>query len=57
MKTPNIKPCPFCGEKKVMSHGGVYWWFISCEAKRCGADGPPRRTEKGAINAWNRAKR
>jgi transcription elongation factor Elf1 len=47
--------CPFCKSEKVSvwTDGiGDYDFFISCH--KCYAQGPMRRTERGAVNGWNR---
>jgi len=57
-----IKPCPFCGSNGKIAFGGKYWPTVhyydymrkaSCKNIKCGAVGPERKTEQGAINAWN----
>ena len=44
-----LKPCPFCGSRYVVS---VYCWIVKC--CRCGAHGAAGQTRKEAIEAWNR---
>ena len=48
-----IKRCPFCGTKENLDIGRTRVWWISCLSKNCGAEGPIRKTRKGAIEAWN----
>ncbi len=49
-----IKPCPFCGSKKVdVCRTTPYW--IRCG--RCGADAESDPTRKGAIKNWNRRRK
>lgn len=50
---PEINKCYWC-KRKVLSeniYDGDYW--TECENKDCRAEGPTRKTERGAINAWN----
>ena len=55
-KTDKPKPCPFCGKNPT----GTYYvdstnGFISVFCGNpCFCRGPERRTEKGAVSAWNR---
>ena len=51
---PEIKDCPWCGSKEVGISPYTDWW-ITCE--KCQCAGPFRRTQRGAINAWNRLPR
>lgn len=48
-----IKPCPFCGSKKVQvcrTNENACW--IRCG--RCGADAPSDPLRKVAIRIWNK---
>lgn len=48
-----IKPCPFCGSKKVdvcRTNENACW--IRCA--KCGADAPHDPTRKVAIRNWNK---
>lgn len=48
-----IKPCPFCGSKKVevcRTNENACW--IRCW--KCGADAPSNRLRKIAISIWNK---
>ncbi len=47
-----LKPCPFCGGKDL-KFSKVYSW-ICCKNKECQVEGPMKRTEEKAIEAWNR---
>jgi len=53
---PELKPCPFCGNKPVVRK---YWWFWSnkvfdVECKLCGCEvGNDLDTEEVVINRWN----
>lgn len=47
-----LKPCPFCDEKKQIYTNKNVYWSVLCVT--CGAEGPTNRTEKGAINAYNK---
>ena len=57
MSKPELKPCPFCGNKGR----GVYkllvfiGHFVVC--RKCEAEGSYKKTELQAINAWNKALR
>lgn len=50
-----FKPCPFCG-----LYLAVTWhighldkpWIVNCY--ECGAEGPRAKTEKEAIELWNK---
>ena len=57
-KKAMLKPCPFCGEKRldeaflsVLWAGGPSPYRIHC---CCGAEGPWDKKMNGAIAAWNR---
>lgn len=52
-KNNTMKPCPFCGRKASMNNAGLYEFWVECNNERCSSTGPVRRTEAGAINAWN----
>lgn len=58
-----IEPCPHCKRVKVgvqaphVDEGGRFIYYAECGNRRCRATGPKRMTERGAITAWNRAKR
>lgn len=62
LKTPELKPCPFCGGKaQIVSfrtyierfHGMGRKFYVNCTD--CGIDGPGTHfTESDAANAWNR---
>lgn len=47
-------PCPFYGGPAEL------WWTgladqVRCDNReKCGAEGPKRKTEHGAVSAWNR---
>ena len=50
-----LKPCPFCGCDKVMTwHVGHrdLPWMVECTG--CMAEGPWAKTEKEAMELWNR---
>jgi len=48
-----VKVCPFCGSKENLDLGHTTKWWISCQSKNCGAEGPTQKTRKNAIEAWN----
>lgn len=50
--------CPFCGrdDKCVLSDNAdltktIYW--VTCDAPKCGSDGPYRASKEAAVDAWN----
>jgi Lar family restriction alleviation protein len=48
-----LKPCPFCGSKKVEICRTNEWsCWVRCA--RCGADAPGGKDRKEAIKIWNR---
>ncbi len=50
-------PCPFC-RKKAAFRKTVFspvFHAIICSSRRCGAEGPVRRSLAGAVKAWNRS--
>ena len=48
-----IKSCPFCTKKRVeVLNSHVFW--VACNNSRCHVEGPTRKTENGAIKAWNK---
>lgn len=50
------KPCPFCKSTDLsIQNSMLNLWWIECNA--CLTEGPIKRTEKGAMNIWNKAKR
>lgn len=58
LKSDELKPCPFCGNK-------VVWVFqddckppiFDANCDDCGATGAPTDTKKQAILAWNMRRR
>ena len=51
------KPCPFCGDKKMLSHSSTVFgddptFFVVCNM--CCAEGPTGVDREFAIEAWNR---
>lgn len=55
-----LKPCPFCGgapcaeREPYMGASVSRLFYVTCPRGRCRAYGPGRKTERGAIAAWNR---
>ena len=45
-----LKPCPFCGSKRIEAHNVGWWW---CICQDCKAQGPFRMLENTAVDAWN----
>ena len=46
-----IAPCPFCGgPARVLDECDCY--SVMCDG--CDAEGPLRKTEIGAVSAWNK---
>ena len=52
MNRPNLKPCPFCGSKRIKAHNVGWWWWCICQD--CKAQGPFRMLENTDVDAWNR---
>jgi len=46
----NLKPCPFCGSKKIHIYGMLH--IVEC--KECRASISAKFTTGEAIKAWNR---
>lgn len=55
MKTPNPKPCPFCGSAAEIKYYTDNW--VSCNNNDCRAFGPTGTTKDLAITLWNKAPR
>lgn len=51
---PTVLPCVFCGCGWWTFLDTGYGICISCTRERCCAKGPTRKTERGAILAWNK---
>lgn len=56
--TVHIERCHHCGSTADQTSNGcsTLWYWISCSRKGpsgCNAEGPKRRTARGAIAAWN----
>lgn len=62
MKTPELKPCPFCGSKPKLAGAytieGVTAWAVYCGKTPsdffCGAQITSIESEEKAVEAWNR---
>lgn len=54
MKTPDLKPCPFCGgnAEVFIDATKYYGCFVSC--LKCGARTPNNHIEAIAVSIWNR---
>lgn len=51
---PKAAPCPICGSEHVGLEGSVcsrefFVWCLDCDAM-----GPPKNSERAAIDAWNK---
>lgn len=57
---PYPMKCPWCSGRAVVwspfkmggNANGVRAFICGCSSMECGADGPVRRTQRGAIEAW-----
>lgn len=51
-----LKPCPFCGSKKIRESVDGTLDFNNClwYCEDCGADGPNNNSIDESLNAWNR---
>lgn len=50
-----LKPCPFCGNDEISVDSNAMddsWFWIQC--LECKASIGHKRTERGAVKAWNR---
>lgn len=57
MQQKEIKPCPFCGEKRILfSENPDKYISVGCILIKCGSLGPLRKTYQEAIEAWNERK-
>ncbi len=52
---PEIEACK-CRCTAWTTYSGQYF-YVECGDQECRAIGPERKTERGAILAWNRAQR
>ena len=52
MKTPDLKPCPFCGGHARLFNVGHRTWKVMCA--KCFAQSNACFGERNAIYAWNR---
>ena len=54
MKTPDLKPCPFCGGKAEVFIDATKYYkhFVSC--LKCGMRTPCEHIEAIAVSIWNR---
>lgn len=55
MKTPELKPCPFCGGRAViLSEETPTFTFYFASCIRCGIKTPHLTTKRDVFNKWNR---
>ena len=47
-----LKPCPFCGGRKLSVHGWSNQYWVECYS--CETEGPSGETQDEAIESWNR---
>ena len=47
-----LKPCPFCGSRALITSNLLEEYYIVCTACTCCGPGPG--SEQEAIEAWNR---
>jgi Lar family restriction alleviation protein len=57
-KNQQLKPCPFCGNKKMTEEDVLFYEHIEYAVicNKCDAAGPFGKTEKQAISIWNKRK-
>lgn len=49
-----VRECPLCcGEATLQNHWGANDHWVECDSLGCELEGPHRRNEPDAINAWN----
>lgn len=53
-ETPELKPCPFCGEAEGWHSTSQETTLERIMCGVCSAIGPGRRTKPDAISAWNK---
>ena len=58
MRTPDLKPCPFCGGEGMLFSSGNYWpieyYRVICKKGGCCFMSAFYEEPKRAIDAWNR---
>lgn len=54
MKEFKPLPCPFCGKNHYFINGRGKTYFVVCQNKRCGGEGPSKSSRKRAVIGWNR---
>ena len=47
-----LKPCPFCGGRKLAVNGWCEQYWVTCS--ECETEGPSGETQTEAKEAWNR---
>lgn len=52
--TEELKPCPFCGEKGIITYfSDLQWYQASCSNTECPCEHGPMGDKQEAIKYWN----
>jgi len=54
MNETNLKPCPFCGDKAIMSSYGVNPTTFEIECETCGCHQKDYDSVECTIKTWNK---
>lgn len=58
VKTPDLKPCPFCGGEAVLFNSGNYWpityYRVICRRGGCCFMSRFHEDPENAVKEWNR---